>query len=179
MNAPTTTVTPDRSRSDRSPSDRPLSGRPLSGRPLSGRPLSSAVYAAMDRAARSLGEAAQAVDRPGDRYVSAHVAALQVTAAVLAARAKPVGRGRVLNAWVLLERVAPELGEWATYFAAGARVRSAVEAGLDHAVSQRAADDLLRGAEQYFNEVADRFGLTPSLLLATGDAAAEQLPHAS
>src|SRR5919206_270635 len=40
--------------------------------------------------------------------------------------------------------VAPELGEWATFFAAGAAKRAAAEAGLSSAVTEREADDLVR-----------------------------------
>jgi hypothetical protein len=45
---------------------------------------------------------------------------------------------------VLLGQVAPELGEWATFFAAGAAKRAAAEAGLSRAVTEREADDLVR-----------------------------------
>ena len=45
---------------------------------------------------------------------------------------------------MLLGQVAPELGEWATFFAAGAAKRAAAEAGLSHAVTEREADDLVR-----------------------------------
>ena len=45
---------------------------------------------------------------------------------------------------MLLGQVAPELGEWATFFAAGAAKRAAAEAGLSRAVTEREADDLVR-----------------------------------
>ena len=64
---------------------------------------------------------------------------------MLAARTRPEPtRGRPRSAWVLLGQVAPELGEWATFFAAGAAKRAAAEAGLSHAVTEREADDLVR-----------------------------------
>ena len=45
---------------------------------------------------------------------------------------RPRARGRQQsNAWVLLAEVAPELEEWARFFAAGAAKRAAAEAGLD------------------------------------------------
>lgn len=130
----------------------------------SGRPLPGSVYAAMDRAAHSLSAANRAA-APGDRFVAAHVAALQVVAAVLAARPRPAGRGRTMNAWLLLERSAPELTDWATYFSAGAAKRAGVEAGLDNIVSAQEGDALQRASEQFFHEVADRLGLTPAVLL--------------
>jgi hypothetical protein len=130
----------------------------------SGRPLPGSVYAAMDRAAHSLTSASRAAT-PGERFVAAHVAALQVVAAVLAARPRAAGRGRTMNAWLLLERSAPELADWATYFSAGAAKRAGVEAGLDNIVSPHEADALQRASEQFFHEVADRLGLTPAVLL--------------
>ena len=64
-----------------------------------------------------------------DRYAAAHLAALRAAAAVLACRARPAStsgrRSRPTSAWVLLSVVAPELGEWADFFAAGARKRAA------------------------------------------------------
>jgi hypothetical protein len=98
-----------------------------------------------------LAEAA-ASDDAGERFRLAHLAALRGAAAVFAARARPAGtRRRLMNAWVLLERVAPELQEWALYFAAGAAARAAVEAGARSAVSQRAADDQYRAAAEFLD----------------------------
>jgi hypothetical protein len=129
-------------------------------------PLPGSVYAAFDRAARSLFEAASR-RRADERYVTAHVAALQVTAALLAALAKPSPRGRPTSAWVLLDRVAPEFADWATYFSAGAGKRAAAESGLPHAVTAREADDLLRASEQFFAEAARRLDLEPAVLLGS------------
>jgi len=99
-----------------------------------------------------LGEAALAQDPP-HRYAAAHLAALRAAAAVVAAKARPAERtgprGRPVSVWVLLARVAPEMAEWAQFFAAGARKRAAAEAGLAGQVSAREADDLLRDAETF------------------------------
>src|SRR3954449_8713109 len=100
--------------------------------------LPAPPHASLARAAESLGEAMGAVDVP-TRYACAHVAALRAAAALLAARARPAassaGRRRPQkNAWVLLTEVAPELAEWATFFAAGAAKRAAAEAGSTRAV---------------------------------------------
>ena len=85
------------------------------------------------------------------RYACAHVAALRAAAALLAARARPAaGRRRPQkNAWVLLAEVAPELAEWAGFFAAGAAKRAAAEAGSTRAVTEREADDLVRDADRF------------------------------
>jgi hypothetical protein len=112
-----------------------------------------------------------AVTRPdGLRYATAHLAALRAAAAVLAARAQPAPgrRNRVTSVWALLTRVAPDLGEWAAYFAAGAAKRAAAEAGIPRTVSAREADDLLRAAEQFTAVVELALGLAhqPTLVPA-------------
>jgi hypothetical protein len=108
---------------------------------------------------------------PAERYATAHLSALRAAAAVLACRARPAPhtgrRSRPTSAWVLLADVAPELSEWAAFFAAGARKRAAAEAGLPHAVTAREADDLLRDAEQFLLVVETTLGL-PAQSLLTG-----------
>ncbi|BCB88016.1 SAV_6107 family HEPN domain-containing protein [Phytohabitans suffuscus] len=111
-------------------------------------------------ARRGLEEAAQT--RPdGLRYAAAHLAALRAAAAMLAARAQPAPtrRNRVTSVWTLLLMVAPELREWATYFAAGASKRAAAQAGIPRVVSSREADDLLRAAEQFVAVIEVALGL--------------------
>ncbi len=92
----------------------------------------------------------------GLRYAMAHLAALRAAAAVLAARARPEPRRRsqVTSVWTLLAGVAPELAEWATFFAAGASKRAAAEAGIPRVVSAREADDLTRAAAQFVEVVS-------------------------
>jgi len=104
----------------------------------------------------------------GERYAVAHLAALRVAAAVLAdrARPRPGRRGRPVSAWRLLAQVAPELGEWADFFAAGAPRRAAAEAGLS-VVSAREADDLVRQVEIFLGVVEEVLGL-PSQPALTG-----------
>jgi hypothetical protein len=55
--------------------------------------------------------------------------------------------------------VAPERGEWASFFATGAAKRAAAEAGIPRVVSAREADDLLRAAEQFVAVVELALGL--------------------
>ena len=106
--------------------------------------LPATAHSYLERAATSLRDSITARDVP-TRYACAHVAALCAAAALLAARARPAPRGRrQKNAWVLLAEVAPELTEWASFFAAGAGKRAAAEAGLSRAVTEREADDLVR-----------------------------------
>lgn len=117
-------------------------------------------------ARRGLAEAEQ-TGPDGLRYAAAHLAALRAAAAILAAWARPAPgrRGRVTSVWTLLVMVAPELEEWADYFAMGAAKRAAAEAGIPRIVSTREADDLLRAAEQFVAVVEVVLGLShqPSL----------------
>ncbi|MCU0301623.1 MAG: SAV_6107 family HEPN domain-containing protein [Candidatus Nanopelagicales bacterium] len=113
--------------------------------------------------ARGLLEA-YATPEPGRRYATAHLAALRAAAAVLAARAHPVRQGRIRSVWVLLPGVAPQLEEWATFFAAGAAKRAAAEAGLP-VIPQREADDLLRDAETFLVQVAALLGVDQQAIL--------------
>ena len=81
---------------------------------------------------------------------------------MLAARTRPEpARGRPRSAWVLLGQVAPELGEWATFFAAGAAKRAAAEAGLSHAVTEREADDLVRDVGAFLSVVENCLAGSP------------------
>ena len=129
--------------------------------------LPAAVGSLLDQAYRGLTEAGDRTD-PRERYATAHLAALRAAAAVLAARTRPEGSGRrPRSAWVLLAQVAPELGEWATFFAAGAAKRAAAEAGLSHAVSGREADDLVRDVGAFLSVVEN-------CLAAPSPVAAEQ-----
>jgi hypothetical protein len=107
----------------------------------------------LQRARTALDDAARA-GSAGDRFCLAHIAALRTAAVVFAQRGRPAAaRKRLVNAWVLLERVAPDYSAWAAYFAAGAATRSAVEAGAVSCLSEQAADDELRAAAQFLHEV--------------------------
>jgi hypothetical protein len=117
-------------------------------------------------ARRGLDEAdEQRVD--GLRYATAHLAALRAAAAVVAARAKPAPsrRSKLTSVWDLLGLVAPELGEWAAYFAASAGKRAAAEAGIPRVVTARESEDLVRAATSFVAVVELALGLVhPGLL---------------
>jgi hypothetical protein len=102
-------------------------------------------------AGRVLGRAMGEAD-PKERFALAHLAALRGAAAMLAARARPrrLAHG---NAWDLLARNAPELAEWSAFFAAGARRRQAIVAGVGVAVPSREADDMVRSAAEFLELV--------------------------
>ena len=127
-----------------------------------------AVVDLLDQSRSCLAEAASATTA-GERYVAAHLAALRAGAAVLAARARAdlggasgsrrgVSRGP-RNVWNVLAAVAPELAEWAGFFAAGAGKRAAAEAGIPGAVTARESDDLLRDADAFLGLVCAVLGL--------------------
>jgi len=112
------------------------------------------------RARSSLAEA-ELARRPSDRYLAAHLAALRVVAIVLSHRApSTVGRstGRPQNAWRMLAEVAPELAEWAAFFAATQGKRDAIRAGATSIVSAREADDLVIDARAFLRLVERAVG---------------------
>ena len=134
------------------------------------RPVPLAASNLLAAARRGLNEAA-ASSRPGERYATAHLAALRCAAAVLAARTRPElpdtkRSRRPRNAWALLTAVAPELAEWAAFFAAGAAKRAAAEAGIDGVVTAREADDLLRDTQTFLALVETTVGLSRQPALA-------------
>jgi hypothetical protein len=107
----------------------------------------------LDRADAELVAAALAQDA-GERFVHAHLGALRAAAAVVALRARPVRRGRARSVWDQLADAEPSLAAWSGYFASGARVRAAVDAGRFDAVDPRRADELMACAEDFRDEVA-------------------------
>ena len=127
----------------------------------------SSALTLIGQARRGLREAASA-EAAADCYAAAHLAALRCAAAVLAVRAHPADsrlrRRRPTSAWVLLASVAPELGEWAAFFAAGAGKRAAAEAGVERAVTRREADDLVRDVGTFLAVVETTLGLLPSAI---------------
>ena len=114
-------------------------------------------------ALRSLDEAIFA-QRAGEKYVTAHLAALSAGAALLAAHAQPNTR-KPTSAWVLIAKVVPEFSEWAAFFAAGAGKRAAAAAGLGGAVTPREADDLVRDSYEFISLVAEKLGVSEQLVL--------------
>jgi hypothetical protein len=119
-------------------------------------PVSSA-RTLLSAARRGLVEAVATPTAP-ERYIAANVVALRAATAVLAVRARPcqVSRGP-RGVWGLLAEVAPELTEWAEFFAVVAGIRIALEtsdSASDITVTERQADDLVREAETFCAHVA-------------------------
>ncbi|HLU59039.1 MAG TPA: SAV_6107 family HEPN domain-containing protein [Pseudonocardia sp.] len=125
----------------------PVPRRPVP--PPAAAPTPRAALGLLRQAADGLAEAHR-TDDPLRRYPEAYLAALRAAAAVLAVRARPQPRrGASRNVWELLAEVAPELAEWAAFFAACSATRAAAEAGIARLVGRRDADDMLRQAEQF------------------------------
>ncbi|MER5808626.1 SAV_6107 family HEPN domain-containing protein [Streptomyces sp. NPDC002033] len=129
---------------------------------------SAAPPAALDLLAKARGGLAEAalLPRPNERYATAHLAALRVAAAVLAARGRPEPahprrRPRIRSAWEVLPEIAPELSEWGALFASGAARRARAEAGIAGAASPRDADDLVRAAGMFLRLVERMLALGP------------------
>ncbi len=100
---------------------------------------------------------AELAERPAERFLLAHLAALRVAAVVLACRAsgRSVAAGP-RDVWQVLAEAAPEYAEWAGFFASSAVKREAVRAGAVAVVGAREADDLLRDVGIFHDRVARR-----------------------
>lgn len=131
----------------------------------------------LDRSRESL-QAAYAADTASQRHLAAQRAALCAAAALVAARVRSAGGARAgggpQDPWVLLRSVAPELSEWADFFAATAHhpgsgaPGSTGAAGKGPRISTRFADDQLRASESFIDRIAGALGL-PQVAVA--------LPH--
>ncbi|MDA3629921.1 SAV_6107 family HEPN domain-containing protein [Saccharopolyspora oryzae] len=102
--------------------------------------------------ARTCLHEAEQAEHPGERYVSAHVAALRAATAVVVARSRQREQGRPASVWTLLIEAAPELREWAAYFAARSDRRAAAEAGVP-TITWLDADGLLARSREFLDIV--------------------------
>jgi hypothetical protein len=119
-------------------------------------PISVAVLDLLERARTTL-ESACRTTEASERYRDPHLGALRAAAALVAARPAPTPRARPRSVWQVLPGVAPELGEWAVFFAACSAHRSVIDRG-GH-ISARESDDLLRQAEMFLEIVQDLLGI--------------------
>jgi len=109
------------------------------------------VLALLDDAEEGL-DAAEHEPNPARRFAQAYLCALRAAAAVLAVRGRPHrGPARPASVWTLLAAVAPELREWAAFFAAESATRARAQAGITRVVTARTADDLVRQAGQFLD----------------------------
>jgi len=130
---------------------------PPSSPPAARPPVTVTALDLLERSRASLLTACRTGDA-GERYVQAHLGALRAAAALLAARSAPTSRSRPRSVWEVLPAMAPELAEWAIFFAGSAQQRAAIERGAP-VLSSREADDLLRQAEVFLEVVRDVLGV--------------------
>ena len=177
-----TTTAADRAATPRTAAARTAAARTAGGTRTSGRaparravpvhaPVAATVLELVDRSRASL-LAACRTSSVSERYVEAHLAALRAAAALMAARSRPTRRSRLRSVWEVLPEVAPELTEWAVFFAGTAQQRAALERGT-RVPSAREADDLLRQSETFHGLIQSCLGLPlsyplPELVAATG-----------
>lgn len=128
-------------------------------------PLPATAVAGLRRAEGEL-LAAQLSSSPAETFNHAHLAALRAAAAVVAVRGRPGGRRPPRTVWDMLTAVAPEAAAWSTFFAAGAPLRLAVDAGRFDAVDVEHAERTLSAAEDFLDEV--RALLAPDAAVASG-----------
>ena len=109
---------------------------------------------AVDLMARADAEllAAQFSTQAGERFVHAHLAGLRAAAAIVAARGRPAGR-TPRTVWEMLAVAAPEVETWSVYFAGGAALRRAVEAGRSDVVDVARAEQAACAAQDFIDEV--------------------------
>ncbi|KGN38498.1 SAV_6107 family HEPN domain-containing protein [Knoellia subterranea] len=114
------------------------------------------ALALLEQSRQCLAEA-YAAELAAARWLTSQDAAMRAAAALVAGHARGA-RSRRQDLWPLLAARAPELGEWADYFALAAVQRERIER---HAVpvSVREADDLLRAAETFAGLVSTHLGM--------------------
>lgn len=121
--------------------------------------LTGDVLDLVARSREALVEACSATTT-SERYGHAQLAALRAAAALLAQVApRTVGSGP-RSAWDAVAQHLPEFGEWALFFAACGRRSRSAQAGIV-SVSVREADDLVRQAQLFLENVLAHVGLPP------------------
>lgn len=112
-------------------------------------PASPGALSLLAQARRDLLDAEWEAE-PAQKFATAYLSALRAAAAMLALRGRPHRqRAKPTSAWTLLGQIAPELAEWAVFFAAFSSTNAAVQSGITRVVSQRTADDLVRQTGQF------------------------------
>jgi hypothetical protein len=100
-----------------------------------------------------------------ERYLQSRLAAMRAAAALVSARSATPSAAGPRSLWALLPSVAPELTEWAEFFAvatAPPERPERLERPARLAVSAREADDLLRQAETFIGLVCRNLGMPVS-----------------
>ncbi|XVX18821.1 SAV_6107 family HEPN domain-containing protein [Actinomycetota bacterium] len=112
----------------------------------------------IERSEESLAEASRA-QHSAERYLHAQLGALRAAAALVAARSDlGLAQDGPQSLWSLVPALAPELVEWADFFAWSTARRDRISQGRIR-VTPREADDLLRQAETFVDLVAATLGM--------------------
>lgn len=128
--------------------------------PAGAAPLARATIELVARCDAEL-VAAQLATDPSERFRHAHLAALRLAGAALEAAGAQPPRGRTRSAWDRLAVATPGLASWSAYFSSGARVRSAIDAGLPDAVDDAFADAWVGAVEDFRDAVCVLLGIDP------------------
>ena len=130
-------------------------------------PRGATAGAALELVERARADLLEACHTRGvaERYLQSQLGAMRAAAALVSARAGGERQSGPQSLWDLLPAVAPELTEWAEFFAVttartlrpGPPDRATAMAGAP--VSAREADDLLRQAETFVDLVCRSLGL--------------------
>lgn len=126
----------------------------------------------LERAREGLVQACHA-QSSAERYTQSHLSALRAAAAVIAAHhtisGRPQSHSGPRSVWEVLPAIAPELTEWAVFYAGSARRRGSLLRGEAY-VSAREADDLVRQSESFLEAVRGMLHL-PTAPPLSGDLA--------
>ncbi len=113
------------------------------------RPASPEAVALLGQAEHGLTEVGREAT-PAGRFVASYLSALRAGAAILVAKGRPHRRAaRPQSTWTLLTAAAPEVTQWAEYFAAHSAAYAAAQAGISRRVGAEAADELRDRAGEF------------------------------
>lgn len=119
--------------------------------------FSAGVLDLIDRSRACLLEACHQQDIV-ERYRCAQLGALRAAAALVAARGRRSSGSGPRSVWQMVAAVAPELGEWASFFAGTGRRGQIFDRGGERP-TVREADDLIRAGETFLGLVMQSLGL--------------------
>lgn len=135
-------------------------------------PNGATAAAALELVERARADLLEACHSRGvaERYHQSQLAAMRAAAALVSARVRGGWQPGPQSLWDLLPGVAPELGEWADFFALttartlrsrplSTTASTPASAPASAPVSAREADDLLRQAEVFVDLVCRALGL--------------------
>ncbi|EHR62497.1 hypothetical protein SaccyDRAFT_3670 [Saccharomonospora cyanea NA-134] len=115
------------------------------------RPASPEAVALLGQAEHGLAEVDRETTAAG-RFVASYLSALRAGAAILVAKGRPHRRAaRPQSTWTLLTSAAPEVAQWAEYFAARSAAYAAAQAGISRHVGAEAADELRDRAGEFLS----------------------------